>query len=168
MHYAAACTTSLWASQRAATGLTTAKPSPPTSPTAMHASTTRSNTRRKPPSRKRHCERVRTPNDPGWSSQRACRSTDRLSQAKRACISLKPDRQPISATERPPLRGLLVQKLPPRATSLLCAELIIDVAILNAGTCSVAPDNTIRALLPANLAIRLRHDDFGIYEAQRA
>jgi hypothetical protein len=61
----------------------------------------------------------------------------------------------------------LFQKLTPRAASSLCAELITDVAILNAGTRAVAPDNTIGALVPAHLAIGLCNDDFAVYEVQR-
>src|SRR3954469_20999413 len=57
----------------------TANPSPPTRPAAMHVSTIRSDTRRgTPPSRSARCGRARTPNDPGQRPRcRACRTSDR-------------------------------------------------------------------------------------------
>ena len=61
----------------------------------------------------------------------------------------------------------MFQKLTPRTASSLCAELIIDVTILNAGTRAIAPDNTIGALISAHLAIGLCNDDFAAYDVQR-
>jgi hypothetical protein len=45
--------------------------------------------------------------------------------------------------------------------------LIIDIAILNAGACTIAPEHAIDALIAAHLAVGLRNDNFAVCKAQR-